>query len=97
MSYFLSAKGQPMWMSFQLVVQEHLRIIYEKCRFLYNNNFNLSHFDLKFNLIFLKEMAQFVHVLLELHKEYTNVIETVFNSDQAFFGSRDKVNILKIS
>lgn len=36
------------------------------------------------------EMAQFVHVLLELHKEYTNVIETVFNSDQAFFGSRDK-------
>ena len=41
-------------------------------------------------------MAQFVHVLLELHKEYTNVIETVLNSDQAFFGSRDKVNILKI-
>jgi len=32
-----------------------------------------------------------VHVLLELHKEFTNVIETVFSADQAFFGSRDKV------
>ena len=36
-------------------------------------------------------MAQFVHVLLELHKEYTDIIENVFSSDQAFFGSRDKV------
>ncbi|XP_066921529.1 cullin-2-like [Clytia hemisphaerica] len=36
------------------------------------------------------EMAQFVHVLLELHKEYTDIIENVFSSDQAFFGSRDK-------
>ena len=42
-------------------------------------------------------MAQFVHVLLELHKEYTNVIETVFNSDQAFFGSRDKVTYILFS
>ncbi|XP_057293948.1 cullin-2-like [Hydractinia symbiolongicarpus] len=36
------------------------------------------------------ETGQFVNVLLQLHKEYTELIEKTFNNDQAFFGSRDK-------
>ena len=30
-------------------------------------------------------------MLLNLHKEYSSIIEDTFSSDQAFFGSRDKV------
>jgi len=36
------------------------------------------------------ETANFVNVLLELHKEYTKLVEETFSSDQAFFGARDR-------
>lgn len=36
------------------------------------------------------EMGQFVNVLLLLHTEYTELVQTTFQSDQAFFGSRDR-------
>lgn len=36
------------------------------------------------------EMGQFVNVLLELHTEYTDLVLTTFQGDQAFYGSRDK-------
>lgn len=35
-------------------------------------------------------MGQFVNVLLELHTEYTELVQTTFQGDQAFYGSRDK-------
>ena len=35
-------------------------------------------------------MGQFVNVLLELHTEYTDLVLTTFQGDQAFYGSRDK-------
>jgi len=36
------------------------------------------------------ETGNFVNVLLELHQEYTKLVEETFSSDQAFFGARDK-------
>jgi len=36
------------------------------------------------------ETGQFVTVLLDVHKEYSSMIETTFNNDQSFYGSRDK-------
>lgn len=34
--------------------------------------------------------GQFVDALLEIHKKYTEIIETTFNNDQGFLGARDK-------
>eukprot|EP00794_Sanderia_malayensis_P003681 gene3681-4198_t len=34
--------------------------------------------------------GQFVDALLELHKKYSEMVETTFNKDQLFFGARDK-------
>ena len=39
-------------------------------------------------------MGQFVNVLLGLHTEYTELVLTTFQGDQAFYGSRDKVTFL---
>ena len=41
--------------------------------------------------------SQFVENMLEVHQKYTELIETVFSSDQQFVGALDKVVYVKQS
>ena len=46
--------------------------------------------------VYLQVPSQFVESMLTVHSKFTEVIKSVFNSDQQFIGALDKVWDLKV-